>query len=222
FALGVVVGKRLTRAAISEVVTDPLSLLDQVDTTGEGPTAPPELSFPAALSGDKEPPVAQLAPPEPEEFAPAKPQPEVQAPAKPVAEPAPKPEVPSKPAPKRQQQVRPDDEEAVALVRQLPQLNALAKAERRAKSKSDKPKKAAPVGKFTLQLSSFQDRVEAELCMKKQQEAGLSPYLLPAEIPGRGTWYRVRLGKFDDWQEALDAKASFEKGQQSIAYVARL
>jgi DedD protein len=76
-------------------------------------------------------------------------------------------------------------------------------------------------GDYALQLSSFQDRVEAELFIRKLRARGLEPRIVPAQIPGRGLWYRVRLGSYESWEEAVAAKDAFEREHGAIAYVAR-
>ena len=73
-------------------------------------------------------------------------------------------------------------------------------------------------GKFTLQLSSFPDRLEADLFAKKYAAQGA--FIVTSEIPGKGTWYRVRMGNFSSAAEATAAKATFEKQHNVIAYVA--
>ena len=76
-------------------------------------------------------------------------------------------------------------------------------------------------GSYTLQLSAFQDRHEARLFMEKLRGAGLEPYMVATTIPGRGVWFRVRLGRYSTWDEALTAKQRFERAQKIIAYVAK-
>jgi len=91
-------------------------------------------------------------------------------------------------------------------------------------SKSDDGASSDPpagVDVYSLQLSSFQDKGEAEVFMGKLREGGMKPFLIPAQIPGRGVWYRVRLGTYGSWDEALAAKQSFEQNQKIIAYVAK-
>jgi DedD protein len=73
-------------------------------------------------------------------------------------------------------------------------------------------------GRFTLQLSSFPDRLEADLFAKKYAAQGA--FIVTSEIPGKGTWYRVRMGNFSSAAEATAAKASFERQHNVIAYVA--
>jgi septal ring-binding cell division protein DamX len=74
-------------------------------------------------------------------------------------------------------------------------------------------------GHFSLQLSSFQDKAEAEAFAQKFE--GERPYLVVSEIPGKGTWYRVRVGDFATSKDAVAGKASFEKKHNVIAYVAQ-
>ncbi len=74
-------------------------------------------------------------------------------------------------------------------------------------------------GHFALQLSSFQDKSEAETFAQKFQ--GERPYMVVSEIPGKGTWYRVRVGDYASAKDALAAKQSFEKKHNVIAYVAQ-
>ncbi len=88
------------------------------------------------------------------------------------------------------------------------------------KAKADKPTRKLP--KYTLQLSSFQERMEADAFFQKLTDAGYTPYIVAANVKGKGTWYRVRLGSFMGYDEAIRAKKDFEAGQNIIAYVTRL
>ena len=75
---------------------------------------------------------------------------------------------------------------------------------------------------FTLQLSAFPDKGDAEEFMRKIQQAGYKPFLVASEIPGKGIFYRVRVGDYASRQAAVDAKGDFERKQRIIAYVAKL
>ena len=57
--------------------------------------------------------------------------------------------------------------------------------------------------------------------MLKLKQSGLKPYLVTTSIPGRGIWYRVRVGNYLTWEEALAAKENFEQRHKIIAYVTR-
>ncbi len=83
-----------------------------------------------------------------------------------------------------------------------------------------KPK--VETGHFTLQLSAFPDRSDADEFMRRVQAAGYHPFVVQSEVPGRGTFYRVRLGDFTSRQAAADFKTEFEKKQRLMAYVAKI
>jgi cell division septation protein DedD len=89
-----------------------------------------------------------------------------------------------------------------------------------APKKPDAKPAAGP--RFTLQLSAFPERADAEEFMHKIQAAGYKPFLVASEIPGKGTFWRVRVGDYASKQAAADAKIEFERKQRMIAYVARL
>jgi septal ring-binding cell division protein DamX len=72
---------------------------------------------------------------------------------------------------------------------------------------------------FTLQLSSFQDRGEAEAFATKFGSE--KTYLVVSDLPGKGTWYRVRVGDFATAKDAYAGKLAFEKKHGVIAYVAQ-
>jgi septal ring-binding cell division protein DamX len=73
-------------------------------------------------------------------------------------------------------------------------------------------------GRFLLQLSSFHDRAEADAFARRF--GAQNAYVVATEIPGKGTWYRVRVGSYASLQEATAAKTTFEHDHNVIAYVA--
>jgi cell division septation protein DedD len=81
---------------------------------------------------------------------------------------------------------------------------------------------ASAKSRFTLQLSSFQDKGEAEAFLGSIKSSGYEAYLTSGEVDGKGTWYRVRVGSYRTLDAANDAKASFEKNQKKSALVTRL
>jgi cell division septation protein DedD len=76
--------------------------------------------------------------------------------------------------------------------------------------------------RFTLQLSSFQNKSEAEAFLTTMKSAGYQPYLTEANVSGKGTFYRVRLGSYRSPEAANDAKADYEKAMKKTAQVTRL
>jgi cell division septation protein DedD len=89
-----------------------------------------------------------------------------------------------------------------------------------ARAEGDKP--SEPRTKFTLQLSSFQDKSEAEAFLTSMRSAGYQPYLTEADVSGKGTFYRVRLGTYRSVEAANEAKAEYEKSGRKTAQVMRL
>lgn len=86
----------------------------------------------------------------------------------------------------------------------------------KADAKDDKKK-----SRYTLQLSAFQERGEAETFLAELRTAGYSPYVTPAEVDGKA-FYRVRLGTYPSYDEAVKGKAEFERKIGRIAYVTKL
>jgi len=62
------------------------------------------------------------------------------------------------------------------------------------------------VGEFTVQVSAFQSMAEAKAFSASLERKGYQPFVIKSNIPGRGTWYRVRLGSFVDETQASQAK----------------
>jgi DedD protein len=87
---------------------------------------------------------------------------------------------------------------------------------------ADSPEPVADKARFTLQLSSFQDRSEAEAFLSATKAAGFQPYLTEADVSGKGTFYRVRLGSYRSLDAANDARAEYEKASRKSAQVMRL
>jgi DedD protein len=78
-------------------------------------------------------------------------------------------------------------------------------------------KQVAGKPRFMLQVGSFPDRAEAEAFAGTFETE--KPIVVVSEIPGKGTWYRVRLGSFQAFRDAVDAKMVFEKRHNKIALV---
>jgi len=56
--------------------------------------------------------------------------------------------------------------------------------------------------RFSLQAASFPNAAAANEFSEKLFRAGLPAYVVGADIPGRGRWYRVRVGRFTTQDEA--------------------
>ena len=97
---------------------------------------------------------------------------------------------------------------------------AVSSREDRAKGAKDGSKRT--VGKFTVQLQAFQSRQEAEKFQAVMKADGYNTFLQKAELEGKGTWYRIRFGRFMTQQEAQQFKARFERDQGFVTTVMAL
>ncbi len=82
------------------------------------------------------------------------------------------------------------------------------------------PERELPIGRFTVNVGSFKERVQAERLMNELKEKGYKAFVAEATIPQKGTWYRVSVGRFPSRKEAQTfARAVKEK--EGIDYFVR-
>jgi septal ring-binding cell division protein DamX len=229
FALGVLVGKRVeARAHVDRAATtatrDPLAALDALDATGRGAAAAP-------AAGQMERAVTDLDATQRAASTAAAPAP-APAPVPAVAPPAPRP-ADDDPAPASSpdkadhdhadhdhgdhpKKKKKHDDDAPAA---KPDDATAAAAEPDKDHDADHEKKKSH---YTLQLSSFQDKGEAQAFLDSVKGAGYSAYLVEADVDGKGTFWRVRLGTYGSYDDAIDAKTDFEAKVKKVAYVTKL
>jgi cell division septation protein DedD len=70
-----------------------------------------------------------------------------------------------------------------------------------------------------LQASSFPNEPEANAFSTALRQRGHHAYVELAEIPGRGTWYRVRIGPFKSRVEAAAYRSDFEKREHIVPFL---
>ena len=75
--------------------------------------------------------------------------------------------------------------------------------------------------RYTLQVSSFQDKSEADALVATLKSSGYPAAISTAEIDGK-TFYRVRLGTYHSVDAANDARADFEHAIKKSASVMKL
>ncbi|AEI66990.1 adventurous gliding motility protein AgmI [Corallococcus macrosporus] len=97
---------------------------------------------------------------------------------------------------------------------------AIARATQQPSRPASPPAQAVKGGAFTLQLSAFQDRQEADRFAARLRDRGYAPYILTAEVPGKGTWYRVRMGSFASRDAATRYLSDFKRETSLDAFVA--
>jgi cell division septation protein DedD len=81
---------------------------------------------------------------------------------------------------------------------------------------------AAPAGKeggYQLQVSSFRTQGEAGRFADQLRARGHKAYVLEAHVPGRGTWYRVRIGPFPSQIQAANYRSSFEAREHVVPFI---
>ena len=56
--------------------------------------------------------------------------------------------------------------------------------------------------RYTVQTASYQEKGMAEDEVKRLKQRGYAAFIYSSQLPGKGTWYRVRLGSFSNKSEA--------------------
>ena len=219
FVLGVMVGRRVEArghvdAPRAAATVDPLAALDRLEGGG-GLTA-----FQGGLRGAD---------------TPAAPAPDVDKTLKKKAEPKKddkkeekkkEDKKAEKPEDKKAEDKKPEDKKPED---KKPEDKKEAKAEKpedkkpddKKVAKADDKKPEDKKGKFTLQLSSFQDKAEAQAYLDSIKTNGYQAYLAEGEVDGK-QYFRVRLGSYKSMDAANDAKADFEKSVKKSAIVTKL
>jgi DedD protein len=214
FVLGVMVGRRVEarghvdRANVT-TTADPLAALDRLESGNR-------LSFQDALRGNETPASdvekkiesMQKTPPVKEEKK-AEPKKEEAKAEKKIEE--------KKAEPKKEEaKAEPKKDEPKA------EPKKEEKTEQANVEKKDEPKKVEEKKtKFTLQLSSFQDKNEAQAYLDSVKAGGYQAYVTEGDVDGK-QFFRVRMGSFKSLEAANEAKSEFEKAAKKTAIVTKL
>ena len=195
FVLGVVVGKKLASEMVPEKATaDLLTAVDQKTAALDAVLQHEKdasLTFQDELT--KKFPVEVRLPPA------------MPTPPAPVAEVA----VVARPAPTKLPDT-PKEEPVVTRTHDGGLKEAFGKAQKLPEP-APAPSPAAAVGTWSLQLSAYQDRSEADRFAAGLRDKGYAPYIIEAQVPGKGTWYRVRVGKFANKEAASNYLNDFKR-----------
>ena len=81
------------------------------------------------------------------------------------------------------------------------------------------PEPPADPGNFTVQLGASQDGADAAQLAARASAAGLKAYVAEARLPGKGIWYRVRVGAFADKDSAERFRRDVERELRTSAVV---
>jgi len=200
FVLGVTVGRRVearghVEHARTTAAEDPLAALDRLEANGG-------LTFKGALTGAQPPSQVEQ---------------KVAAIEKEKKDEKKEPEKKVEKKPEPEKKVEKVEDKKPEPVEKKPEPEKKADVDK----KADKPKDEQPSSKFTLQLSSFQDKKEADTFLGTIKAAGYAAYITEADVSGK-TFYRVRLGNYRTLEAANDAKVDVEKTLKKTATVMKL
>ena len=74
-------------------------------------------------------------------------------------------------------------------------------------------------GGYQLQVSSFRTQGEAQAFADQLRARGHKAYVVQAHVPGRGTWYRVRIGPFATKHAASQYRVDFEAREHVVPFL---
>jgi cell division septation protein DedD len=77
-------------------------------------------------------------------------------------------------------------------------------------------------GRFEIQVAAYQDSRKAEKTMEKLKPLGFAPRVVMKEIPGKGKWFRVIIGGFDNREKAKTAADQIAGKVRGVKCVIRL
>ncbi|HEX9298027.1 MAG TPA: SPOR domain-containing protein [Polyangiaceae bacterium] len=97
--------------------------------------------------------------------------------------------------------------------------DALTQMAREASSITTPPVDEGRAGGYQLQASSFRTEGEASAFATALRQRGHRAYVEPAQLAGRGTWYRVRVGPFKTQRDAVSYRAEFENREHLVPFV---
>ncbi len=84
-----------------------------------------------------------------------------------------------------------------------------------------KPSPAAevPSSFFTIQVKATQSKDDADRFVAKLEGSGYHPFVAEVDLAGKGHWYRVRVGKFENRPKAEKYLADFKRETHLEAFV---
>lgn len=74
-------------------------------------------------------------------------------------------------------------------------------------------------GGYQLQVSSFRTQGEAQGFADQLRARGHKAYVVEAHVPGRGTWFRVRIGPFQNQHAASQYRSGFEAREHVVPFI---
>jgi DedD protein len=97
--------------------------------------------------------------------------------------------------------------------------DVLTKMAKEASAPSDGPVEEGRPGGYQLQTSSFRKDADAAVFATALRQRGHRAYVEPAQVSGRGTFYRVRIGPFKTQREAASYRSEFENREHLVPFL---
>jgi cell division septation protein DedD len=193
FVLGIIVGRgmapvNLEVGKLEKELSDlKAKMLDQQKSEVEAQLSGkkshlPVLGYPEALTSSKKQEPFKSLPMQPPEKARKTTEVEKAPIKKPAAEPKPAPKPRSTPAPKPAPAVKP----------------VASSKPKEASGPKPSPRTAPQKGRFSIQVAAVQDTKGAEQLAARLRKQGYQAYQVRSDVTGKGVWYRVRVGAFED------------------------
>jgi len=109
--------------------------------------------------------------------------------------------------------------DSVPEVPEVPEVEERASAAEPARDAGVIRVKSAENAKYSVQIGSYPNMAEATKVVEKWKGKGYPAYLMIADIPDRGRWYRVRIGGFESRGEATKYMDEFTARENVEALV---
>ncbi|WP_372682162.1 SPOR domain-containing protein [Desulfosarcina sp.] len=89
------------------------------------------------------------------------------------------------------------------------------------KAPSSPPAAVEATGKLTIQVASLKDGTAAERIVANLKKDGYPAYVSRIVIPGQGVWFRVRVGRYTDREQATADMQRLTRNKKKPILVAR-
>jgi DedD protein len=97
--------------------------------------------------------------------------------------------------------------------------DVLTKMAKEASAPSDAPVEEGRAGGYQLQTSSFRKEADATAFATALRQRGHRAYVEAAQVSGRGTFFRVRIGPFKTQREAASYRSEFENREHLVPFL---
>lgn len=84
------------------------------------------------------------------------------------------------------------------------------------------PEQKLPVGRYTVNVGSFREKVWAVQLIKELEGKGYRAFIEETVIPKKGTWYRVAVGQFSSRRDAQSFAQELKEREGKNSFVRKL